>query len=250
MTIIGKILRAPVLVVLYIVGVVARACMAMTHLVILLLVTGALSVDGSHFDSFCRSLTHARSRRGALAALLGGTLNCLGSTDAFARTGNDKKKKKGGKKKTGRGTGRCSNKGAHDVSGLDAEELAFLGLINDYRVANGLGALAHHRRLGAAAAFHAQDMATNNYTGHVSLSGVTPEQNIRQHGYTNYSALAENTFWGLATANEALEWWKNSPGHNPTMLSSHFNEIGIGRAYNASSSKGWYWTTTFGGCGV
>jgi uncharacterized protein YkwD len=216
----------------------------MTHLSILLLVTRAGSVAGSHFDSFCRSLTHARSRRDALAALLGGALGRLGSTDASARTG------KGNKKKEGGGTGRCSNNGAHDVSGLDAKELAFLGLINDYRGVNGLWALAHHRRLGAAGAFRAQDMVINNYTGHVSLSGVTPEQNIRHHGYTNYSALAENTFWSLPRANEALEWWKNSPGYNPTMLSSHFNEIGIGRAYNPSSSKGGYWTTTLGGCGV
>src|SRR5262249_37646272 len=31
------------------------------------------------------------------------------------------------------------------------------------------------------------------------------------------------------------------------MLGSGFNVIGIGRAYGASSTYGWYWTTDFGG---
>jgi uncharacterized protein YkwD len=30
------------------------------------------------------------------------------------------------------------------------------------------------------------------------------------------------------------------------MLSANFTEIGIGRAYNPSSTYGWYWCTEFG----
>jgi len=63
-------------------------------------------MDPNRFDTLARSLTDARSRRAALASLLGGTLGLLGlaETSAKNRTGNDvhgegKKKKKKKKKK-------------------------------------------------------------------------------------------------------------------------------------------------------
>jgi hypothetical protein len=58
-------------------------------------------VDPSDFDELTRSLTEPRSRRGALTALLGGTLGLLGLAGAAAKKngkgkGKKKKKKKGG----------------------------------------------------------------------------------------------------------------------------------------------------------
>ena len=42
-------------------------------------------MDATHFDTLTRSLTEGRSRRTALAALLGGTLGLLELADAAAK---------------------------------------------------------------------------------------------------------------------------------------------------------------------
>jgi hypothetical protein len=53
-------------------------------------------MDADRFDRLARSLTTGRSRRGALATLLGGALGLLGLAETAARKG---RKKKGKKKK-------------------------------------------------------------------------------------------------------------------------------------------------------
>ena len=131
----------------------------------------------------------------------------------------------------------------------DAEESAFLGLINDYRAQNGLGALSLNDALGAAAEYHSYDMATNNYFGHTLFDGTDAGQNIRNFGYTG-STWSENIAAGYAGAQDNLIAWQNSAGHNANMLDPAFDEIGIGRAYDQNSTYGWYWTTTFGGGGT
>ncbi len=128
----------------------------------------------------------------------------------------------------------------------DAEESAFLGLINDYRAQNGLGLLVLNDALGAAAKHHSFDMATNDYVGHTLADGTDPGQNIANFGYSG-STWSENVAAGYAGAQDNLIAWQNSPGHNANMLGAAFDEVGIGRAFDANSTFGWYWTTTFGG---
>ena len=53
-------------------------------------------MDTDRFDSLTRSLSTSRSRRGALTALLGGTLGLLGLSETDARKRKGEKKKKGG----------------------------------------------------------------------------------------------------------------------------------------------------------
>src|SRR5215217_4904836 len=80
------------------------------------------------------------------------------------------------------------------------------------------------------------------------LDGTSFTTNMKNHGYTNSGgAVGENIAAGYATASAAFAAWKASAGHNANMLSTYFKEIGIGRAYNANSTYGWYWTTDFGG---
>ena len=38
----------------------------------------------------------------------------------------------------------------------------------------------------------------------------------------------------------------NSPGHRDSILSLTYCDIGVGKAYNASSEYGTYWTQDFG----
>ncbi|HEV8574971.1 MAG TPA: hypothetical protein VGR43_09720, partial [Dehalococcoidia bacterium] len=49
------------------------------------------------------------------------------------------------------------------ASALDGEEQAFLGLINQYRAQNGLGALSQQGQLNSASLWMSQDMGANNY---------------------------------------------------------------------------------------
>jgi hypothetical protein len=48
-------------------------------------------MDGARFDSLARSLTAARSRRAALAAVLSGSLGLLGRTETAAKKGKTQK---------------------------------------------------------------------------------------------------------------------------------------------------------------
>jgi uncharacterized protein YkwD len=129
----------------------------------------------------------------------------------------------------------------------DAEERAFLKLINDYRAQNGRAPLRLTKTLAAAANHHSVDMASKNYFSHTLAGGVTWSQNIANHGYTYSTTTAENIAAGSATASQTFTQWKNSAGHRANMLSASFRAIGIGRAYSAASTYKWYWTTTFGG---
>jgi hypothetical protein len=53
-------------------------------------------VESDRFDGWVRTLTTARSRRGALAGLLAGTLGLVGLSATEAKKHKKKKKKKGG----------------------------------------------------------------------------------------------------------------------------------------------------------
>jgi uncharacterized protein YkwD len=126
-------------------------------------------------------------------------------------------------------------------------ELEFLTLINNYRKANGKGALRISNTLGAAARHHAVDMAKNNYFSHTLASGATWSANIKNHAYSASLAIAENIAAGSSSATSTFDLWRNSSGHRAIMLSSTYKAIGIGRAYSSTSKHGYYWATTFGG---
>ena len=130
----------------------------------------------------------------------------------------------------------------------DDQEMAFLDLINGYRASLGLGALSLNYQLGAAADYHSYDMATNNYFDHYLFDGTDPATNMRNFGYTG-STTGENIAAGMASAQEVMIAWQNSPEHDAGMRNPNFTEIGVGRVYGEGSHYGWYWTTNFGGGG-
>ena len=99
--------------------------------------------------------------------------------------------------------------------------------------------------LSAAAEYHSVDMAMNNYFDHYLFDGTDAGTNIQNFGYTGFP-YAENIAAGMATAQEVLIGWQNSPEHNATMTNPQYTEIGVGRAYGEGSHYGWYWTATYG----
>src|SRR6266571_3032391 len=135
------------------------------------------------------------------------------------------------------------------AAALDGEENAFLGLINQYRAANGLGGLSLSAQLDDASLWMSQDMGAHGYISHTDSLGRDPFTRMAAFGYNYNTWKGENLAAGTDTAQSAFDLWKSSPGHNANMLNGNFNFIGIGRAYTPGSPFGWYWTTDFGGQG-
>lgn len=130
---------------------------------------------------------------------------------------------------------------------LDSEESAFLGLINIYRAKNGAPALKLSLALTYSSKWMSNDMATKNYFSHTDSLGRDPFTRMTQLGYNYNTDEGENIAAGNATATDTFSQWEASPEHNANMLDVNYLVIGIGRAYSASSTYGWYWTTDFGG---
>lgn len=128
----------------------------------------------------------------------------------------------------------------------DAEEAAFLTLINQYRAQNGRGALALSTNLSRAATWHGTDMGANGYFSHTDSLGRNPSARARDCDYPSGAGenIAAGTVWD--TADEAFTAWRNSSGHNANMLNANYTMIGIARVYVSGSRYGWYWVTNFG----
>jgi len=128
---------------------------------------------------------------------------------------------------------------------LGPEERAMCQQINSYRAAKGLGALKVSPKLTKAAKWMSVNMATNDYFDHADSLGRSTLARLRSFGNRDRTA-GENIAAGMSGATATFNQWKNDPPHRAGMLRAKFKVIGIGRAYNADSMLGWYWTTTFG----
>ncbi len=139
---------------------------------------------------------------------------------------------------------------------LDSEESAFLGLINNFRAQNGVQGLQVSAALENSSRWMSNDMAAKNYFSHTDSAGRDPFSRQAAFGYA-YGTWGENIAAGYSDARSTFNQWLTACdadgsgnctyAHRVNMLSSNFNVIGIGRAYNANSSYRWYWTTDFGG---
>lgn len=140
--------------------------------------------------------------------------------------------------------------GASDATtALDAEELAFFTLINDYRAENGRGPVAPCTSLSRAAQGHSEDMRDQGYFSHDSQDGRDPWEracnSCYELGCGPQTQMAENIAAGNSGAAATFEQWRTSPGHNTNMLGSSFTVMGLGRA-TGGGPYGVYWTSVFG----
>src|SRR3954464_4489892 len=139
---------------------------------------------------------------------------------------------------------------------LDAEQSAFVTLINNFRAQNGLGALQVSLALQQSSQWMSGDMAAKNYFSHTDSLGRNPFTRMAAFGYS-YPPAGENIAAGYSDAQNTFTQWKTACdpdatgactyAHNKNMLNASYKVIGIGRAYGASSTYQWYWTTDFGG---
>ena len=131
-----------------------------------------------------------------------------------------------------------------DLRNPDAEEAAFVRLLNEYRASRGLAPVTATPLLNQVAYDHSLAMGTQRFFSHNDPSGGTPFTRMAAAGYP--SGVAENIAAGNAGAAATFQQWRNSPGHNTNMLSARARAIGIGRAYVANSQYRYYWTNVFG----
>jgi uncharacterized protein YkwD len=139
---------------------------------------------------------------------------------------------------------------------LDSEQSAFLTLINNFRAQNGAGPLQVSVALQQSSQWMSSDLAAKNYFSHTDSLGRDPFTRMTAFGYTHYPE-GENIAAGYSDAQNTFTQWQNacdpdSTGactyaHRQNMLNPGYKVLGIGRAYNASSTYRWYWTTDFGG---
>jgi uncharacterized protein YkwD len=131
-------------------------------------------------------------------------------------------------------------------SGLDAEERAFVDLVNGYREEAGLGPLTVSTTLTRAAAWMATDLGQQTAFGHIDSLGRSAHVRIADCGYGGPAGenLAAGKTW--ETAARAMRAWQESPDHNRNMLHALYVQVGVARVYTEGSRYGWYWATTFG----
>ena len=133
-----------------------------------------------------------------------------------------------------------------DVS-LDAEELAFVTLINNWRAQNGAGPLSVTSTITHAAEWMNNDMGQNHYFSHTDSLGRSPWDRMCYFGYCYSTWKGENIAAGYTTGQAVFNAWKASSGHNANMLNPNFKVMGLSRLYVSGSDYGWYWTNDFGG---
>jgi hypothetical protein len=134
---------------------------------------------------------------------------------------------------------------------LDSGENDLLAQVNSFRAARGLSTLVVSDSLTMAAKWMATDMSVNNYFQHTSLDGRSPTQRMADAGYPAFATWAgEDLAAGYTSAADVLQGWINSPAHLAVLTNPAYRAIGLGRAYSAGSTYGWYWAADFGGIAV
>ena len=99
--------------------------------------------------------------------------------------------------------------------------------VNRFRATHGLRPLRLAPLLNEAAQRHADDMAYRDYFAHEAPNGTGPGDRAASAGY-RFQTVLENLAAGQQTPREAVEGWKNSPGHRRAMLNRKVTEAGIG----------------------
>jgi uncharacterized protein YkwD len=122
-----------------------------------------------------------------------------------------------------------------EASNIGLVRETILCLINRVRAEHNEAPLVTNPDLERAANEHSQELVELDYFAHVSPSGLTPVQRIRETGYIpgpefGY-VIGENLAWGtlnLSTPQSIVSAWVASPGHLANILEAQYKETGIG----------------------
>jgi len=122
------------------------------------------------------------------------------------------------------------------VPDLPKTEIAIVEMTNAFRKEMRLGEVKPNAALTAAARAFAEYLARSGKFAH-EADGRQPAERAEAQGY-RYCSISENLAMNLdsrgfearALAKEAVEGWKNSPGHRANLVRPDVTEIGVGVA--------------------
>jgi uncharacterized protein YkwD len=127
-----------------------------------------------------------------------------------------------------------------DLAGIRA---ATLCLVNRERAATGARPLQPNAGLQRAADSQAENMALDDYFGHLGPAGESLLARTRAVGYLSGSQVGyevgENIAWGtlsFATPRAIVAAWMGSPGHRENILDPSYRDTAIGVAPQAPAS--------------
>jgi uncharacterized protein YkwD len=134
---------------------------------------------------------------------------------------------------------------------LPAVEAQIARQTNEFRVANGIAKVDPDAALQRAARYFADYMARTDRYGHTA-DGAEPSERAKARGY-DYCHIAENIAYSYSSApvsteelaRQAVEGWKQSPGHRRNMLLPAVTDIGIAVARSPRSGR-YYSVQMFG----
>ncbi len=106
------------------------------------------------------------------------------------------------------------------------------------------GPLTLSAALNQAALEHSRDMAKRNYFEHEGLDGSQPAERVARQGY-KWRVVGENLAAGVASADEAVQGWLDSPHHCTNLMDPRFTQMGVAFAVDPASSMAIYWTQVF-----
>ena len=130
-----------------------------------------------------------------------------------------------------------------DGPGVVQMRYAMLKQINQARASYGLYPYQLDNRLLQAAQAHVADRYDVNYHSHRGSNGSNYYQRIRQAGYMPIQAN-ETIGWGY-NLDRQVNWWLNSRIHRWLLLSSRYDEIGIGYSGNPNSRGDHWWVVKY-----
>lgn len=133
------------------------------------------------------------------------------------------------------------NDAPSEDASMNAYEKEVIRLVNEIRVANGMGELTADEELSRVARIKSQDMKDNNYFSHTSPVYGSPFDMMKNFGIS-YKTAGENIVRGQATPQAVVDGWMNSSGHRANILNASYNRIGVGYV-----ADGNYWTQMFVG---
>lgn len=135
-------------------------------------------------------------------------------------------------------------------------------LTNVYRLNKNKALLSYSEQLSFAAYTHSEQMRTYHFFDHVNKKNrdlSTLEKRAQYAGYINYTALAENIFYGYVDLRNAgsymdlcafiVDAFISSKEHKENLLAQDVNDIGCGISFDTQTNYGFwyfYFTQDFG----
>jgi uncharacterized protein YkwD len=128
----------------------------------------------------------------------------------------------------------CTTSIVQPVTPIPVDGARTARLISAYRAQNGLGPVSVDPRLMRAAASYAAVMGERDQIGH--RLGASLPRRVSSVGY-DWGYVGENLAASFSSLDDAMQGWKNSPGHRKNLLSPFATEIGVAAVATPPGSK-------------